>query len=52
MGLTALQAGDRTLARSCFVRSFRLRPGGRTAWHALRSFAPVSPGGHAHHEHV
>jgi glycosyltransferase involved in cell wall biosynthesis len=52
MGLTALQAGDRALARSCFVRSFRLRPNGRTAWHALRALAPVPAGAHAHHEHV
>jgi glycosyltransferase involved in cell wall biosynthesis len=52
LGLTALQAGDRTLARSCFVRSFRLHPDGRTAWHALRSFAPVPAGAGPHNEHV
>jgi glycosyltransferase involved in cell wall biosynthesis len=40
MGLSALAAGDRRVARQCFTRSFRLRPEPRTAWHALRSLGP------------
>ncbi len=44
MGLLALQAGDRSLARRCFGRALRLHPEARTAWHALRSFAPQPAG--------
>lgn len=44
MGLLALQAGDRPLARRCFGRALRLHPEARTAWHALRSFAPQPAG--------
>ncbi len=44
MGLLALQAGDRPLARRCFARALRLHPEARTAWHALRSFAPQPAG--------
>jgi glycosyltransferase involved in cell wall biosynthesis len=40
MGLAALQAGDRAVARRCFARSFALRPEPRTAWHAVRTLAP------------
>jgi glycosyltransferase involved in cell wall biosynthesis len=40
MGLSALQVGDRALARRCFATAFRLVPEPRTAWHALRALAP------------
>lgn len=40
LGLTALQLGDRALARRCFSRSLLLRPDARTAWHAIRAFVP------------
>jgi glycosyltransferase involved in cell wall biosynthesis len=39
LGLAALSAGDRALARRSFTASFRLRPEPRTAWHALRAIA-------------
>lgn len=38
IGLLALRAGDRPFARRAFLRSFRVRPEPRTAWHALRSY--------------
>jgi len=41
LGLAALAAGDRTLARRSFTASFRLRPEPRTAWHVLRASAPA-----------
>jgi hypothetical protein len=41
MGLSALQSDDRRLARRCFATSMRLHPEPRTAWHALRTLAPL-----------
>jgi glycosyltransferase involved in cell wall biosynthesis len=40
MGLSALAFDDRKSARRCFATSLRLHPEPRTAWHALRTFAP------------
>jgi glycosyltransferase involved in cell wall biosynthesis len=50
MGLTALDAGDRRLARDCFARALRVQPEARTAWHLTRTFVPVRRGSgrHAH----
>ena len=37
MGLSATRIGERPTALGLFVRSFRLDPKPRTAWHALRA---------------
>jgi glycosyltransferase involved in cell wall biosynthesis len=44
IGLSALQAGDRPLARRYLTRSFRRRPEPKTAWHALRATVPRRQG--------
>lgn len=36
-GLLALSAGDRARARRAFVRSLRIRPSARSAWHLARA---------------
>lgn len=40
IGLTAMVAGEPGAARHAFLRSLRLAPHPRTAWHLLRTFAP------------
>jgi glycosyltransferase involved in cell wall biosynthesis len=41
IGLLSAELGDHGLARRAFLRSLRLRPEARTAWHLARSLRPT-----------